>query len=117
MIYRKLTPTGDYTFGQQSNNFYANVPAAVAQAVKTRLSLSQGEWFLDTTIGTPYKTKVLGKGTTGMYAQAIRQVILNTQGLTGLTYFSSSVDPITRAASVSGTINTQYGATPIQVTL
>lgn len=62
----------------QSGNFYANQPEAVAQAVQTRLALAQGEWFLDTTAGTPYNTQILGAGTIAYYDAAIQQVILDT---------------------------------------
>jgi hypothetical protein len=72
MIYRKLDADGDYTFGLQGGNFYKNNPEAVGQAVKTRLSLIQGEWFLDTNAGTPYNSQILGAGTVGTYDHAIQ---------------------------------------------
>lgn len=39
MRYRVLSPTGDYTFGQGPGEFLVNSPAAVAQAIGTRLRL------------------------------------------------------------------------------
>lgn len=38
-----------------------NSPEAVAQAIKTRFLLWYGQWFLDTTEGTPWIQSVLGK--------------------------------------------------------
>ncbi len=117
MIYRKLDANGDYTFGQGAGNFYNDQPEAVAQAVKTRLGLIQGEWFLDISAGTPYNSQILGAGMVSKYDHAIQQVILNTQGVTGIADYASQVDPKTRAASVSCIINTKYGQALIQQTI
>ena len=113
MIYRKLDAAGDYTFGRQSADFFSNVPEAVAQAVKTRLTLFQGEWFLDTSAGTPYSSQILGSGNIAYYDRAIQDEILGTPGVTSLAAYSSSVNPVTRAATVNATINTAYGAAVI----
>jgi hypothetical protein len=117
MIYRKLDQNLDYTFGQGSGNFLVNSPATVAQAVQTRLALNQGEWFLNTNAGTPYGTLILGHGTLATYAPAIQAIIVDTQGVTQLSGFSGYVDPATRQATVSGTIDPQYGTTTIQANL
>lgn len=114
MRYRKLDNKGDYTFGQQSGNFLTNAPEAVAQAVKTRLGLIQGEWFLDITTGTPYNSQILGAGTVSMYDHAIQTVILGTVGVLRIVDYASGVNPETRAASVACTIDTVYGQTTIQ---
>ena len=110
----------DYTFnGTGLSQFYINTPAAVAQAVKTRLELVQGEWFLDINAGTPYNSQILGAGKISSYDQAIREVILNTVGVTEIVenLYSSFVDPITRAASVQCTINTLYGQASVSAIL
>lgn len=113
MIYRKLDANGDYTFGQQAGNFYANVPAAVAQAVNTRLKLIQGEWFLDTTEGVPYDTQILGMGRVASYDAAIQTAILDTPGVNGIIAYASGVNTTTRKAAVSCTIDTIYGVVPL----
>lgn len=117
MIYRKLDANGDYVFGQNTGNFYKDQPEAVAQAVKTRLGLIQGEWFLDITKGTPYNSQILGAGMVSKYDKAIQDIILNTQGVTRIITYKSQVDPSTRAAQVSCTIDTMYGQAVIQQTL
>lgn len=117
MTYRKLSSTGDYTFGRGSGNFYKDQPEAVAQAVQTRLGLIQGEWFLDVTNGTPYNSQVLGAGTVGKYDQAIQSVILGTPGVTQLLSYSSAVDPTTRKATISCDIDTVFGPTSVTATL
>lgn len=114
MIYRKLTsPAGDYTFGKGSSNFFKNTPETVAQAIKTRLGLSTGEWFLDINEGTPYNSQIMGAGAVSKYDAAIQGVVLGTQGVLSITDYASNVDPATRKATVSCTVNTLYGATSI----
>lgn len=113
MIYRALDAAGDFVFGKGAANFLVNSRAAVSQAISTRLRLSQGEWFLDTTVGVPYNTQILGAGTMTKYDAAIKDAILNTSGVTGITSYASKVDPITRRATIACAVSTIYG----QVTL
>lgn len=117
ITYRKLDDSGDYVFGQQSGNFYKDQPEAVAQAVKTRLGLIEGEWFLDISIGTPYNSQILGAGMVSKYDRAIQTVILNTVGVTRILEYSSQVNPLTRAAQVNCTIETAYGQATFQQNL
>ena len=60
MKYRKLTSTGDYSFGSGSNN-YADGNEAVAQAIKTKLLLFYGEWWENLGEGIPMFQSVLGQ--------------------------------------------------------
>jgi hypothetical protein len=113
MRYRSLSATGDYVFGLGRSEFLVDSPAAVAQAVQTRLALATGEWFLDTTEGTPYATDILGRGTVGKYDAAIKQRILDTPGVLAITDYASSLDRTTRKLSVSAAISTIYGAATV----
>lgn len=113
MRYRKLSPTGDYTFGAGNQNFYINNREAVAQAVKTRLLLLTGEWFLDVNEGTPYSTQILGRNTTSTRDLAVKARILETPGVRKLVSYASQLKD--RAFSVQATIETIYGPTPVQV--
>lgn len=117
MRYRQLDADGDYVFGGEQADFHRDTPGAVAQAVLTRLKLFEGEWFLDTTAGTPWRTEVLGKYTGGVYDAVIRQRILDTQGVTELAAYAASLDVERRALSVAATINTQYGTAQVQARL
>jgi hypothetical protein len=117
MKYRKLTEFGDYTFGQGAGNFIQDTPETVGQAVKTRLALRVGEWMLDTTIGTPYDTDIIGAGKITSYDSAFQEVILDTQGVTGIADYSSGIDPKTRQVTINCTINTMYGASQLQATI
>lgn len=117
MRYRKEDVNGDYVFGHQLADFYQDVPEAVAQAVKTRLGLFTGEWYLDTTDGTPWRTEVLGKYTKETYDAVIRDRILGTAGVQEIMAYSSSFDGDSRVLNVSATITTVYGPAPIATTL
>ena len=113
MRYRELTATGDMQFGQSQVNFLVNSPATVAQAVLTRLKLIQLEWFLDQTAGVPYSTDILGADTGSTRDLAYQTVILETQGVTGITEYASYLNPSTRAFTLAATIDTIYGTTTI----
>ena len=115
MRYRKLSPTGDYVFGGNLLDFYIDTPAAVGQAVQTALLLFLGEWFLDTTVGTPYFQAILGKHSQQTADLAIQNVVINTQGVTAFSNYQSSIDPNTRLYSVSMNLDTVYGPTQVQI--
>lgn len=117
MRYRKLDAAGDYAFGASRADFHRDTAETVAQAVKTRLMLARGEWFLDVTEGTPWNGEVLGKQPRAGYDWAIRQRILGTAGVTGLAEYSSRLDPDTRGLSVTASISTLYGTALVQAAL
>lgn len=111
MRYRQLDAEGDYKFGH-ANEFLVDSPECVAQAIKTRLLLKTGEWFLDTTEGTPYATQILGYGTQGSRDQAIKERIIDTPGVLELLEYSSAVN--NRAMTVTATVSTLYGPTTVE---
>ena len=116
MRYRELSPTGDYLFGAGGQNFLVDSPEMVAQSVLTRLRLWSGEWFLDVTEGTPWMTQILGENTKSLYDLAIQSRVLQTQGVTGIKDYSSSLE--NRVLTVTMTIDTQYGQPdPVKVVL
>lgn len=117
MRYRKLDANGDFTFGHQQADFYRDQPEGVAQAVKTRLALLTGEWFLDTSEGTPWRTDVLGKYTANAYDAVIKERILNTQGVTSIDAYTSTLERNSRRLNIAATISTLYGSTSVQATL
>lgn len=112
MRYRKLSPTGDYVFGHQQADFWINVPDAVAQAVETRLRMALGEWWLDTTDGTPWLQSVLQNNTQATRDPALQNRILGTTGLSGIDSYASQV--VGRAFSVQATVDTIYGAATVE---
>lgn len=115
MRYRKLSSSGDYTFGNGQNDFYRDVPAAVGQAAQTRLLLWLGEWFLDTEEGTYYFQGILGKKTKEQADTTIQDRVLGTLNIVDITEYESVIDPDTRALSIEMKINTAFGPTLLQI--
>lgn len=116
MRYRKLSGTGDYTFGGNLNSFHTNVPAAPGQAVMTRLLLFLGEWFLDTGEGTPWFNATLGNFQHSNADSSIQDRVLGTQGITGITNYQSVLNSVTRQMNVQMNVETIYGSAQIGVT-
>lgn len=114
MRYRPLGPDGDYTVGVP---FLINTPQTVAQAVSTRLKLWMGEWFMDTSDGTPWQQNILGPRAGASPDAYIKQRILGTPGVTQLTEYNSVYDGNGRTLTVTGVIDTLYGSAPISVAL
>lgn len=108
MRYRKLDSNGDYTIGSGAD-FFIDDAEGIAQAILTRLRLYLGEWFLDTTAGTPWKTDILGKYTKDAYDAAIKNVVLGTTGVNGILEYSSSFDGNQRELTIEATVDTIYG--------
>ncbi|MRT14839.1 hypothetical protein GJV07_21420 [Enterobacteriaceae bacterium RIT711] len=109
MRYRREDSAGDYTFGQGDGTFLSNSPECVAQAVKTRFELWRGQWFLDTTEGTPYVQSVLGKQRSDVYILAIRERIQTTPGVLSILSFDTNNNGNTRRVTFTATIDTIYG--------
>lgn len=115
MIYRKLSSSGDYVFGNSQLDFYRNSPEAVAQSVKTRLQLWINEWFLNVEEGTPFLQGILGKHDKELADAAIQDRVLNTIGVTDIESYESTINPDTRFFQVQFTINTIYGPTSVEI--
>ncbi len=115
MRYRKLDAFDDYSFGHSITNFYINQPEAVAQLVKTRLLLWLGEWYLNADDGTPYYQNILGKYSKATADQAIQNRVTSTDGVNDISFYSSTLDPVTRTLSVQMTLDTIYGPTTVQI--
>lgn len=126
MRVRKLSSTGDYTFGANQLNFFIDDAEGVGQLVKTSLLLWLGEWYLNMDIGVPYLQGIIGKHSQAQADATLRLQILdvtviNDQGDTvqaviSIDNFSSEIDPMTRKySSLTATLNTIYGPTELQV--
>lgn len=115
MRYRKLDANNDYSFGNGQLDFYVNVPDAVGQAVETGLMLWQGEWFLDTTQGTPYIAGVIGKHSQAEADGTIQNQVANTTGVTDISSYQSTLNAASRAMSIQISVDTIYGPTDVQL--
>ena len=109
MRYRQMDDSGDMQLGR----FLVDSPETVAQAVITRLKLWKEEWFLDVTEGTPWLQLVLGHNTKGTALHAIRQRILDTQGVTSVDNLDFTLDDDQRSLTVSAEVSTDYGEATI----
>src|SRR5665647_1045812 len=109
MRQRALDANGDFQFGT-NEPFLIDTPICVAQAVLTRLKLETGEWFLDSTDGTPYDGQIIGHGTQNTRDIAIRARILDTPGVSLIEQYVSFVDD-KRRMSVVCSLKTIYGTT------
>lgn len=105
MRYRALSPTGDYLFGAGAY-FLVNSPATVAQAIKTRLKLFAGEWFLDNRVGLNLDL-ILGRNTAGTRDREIQKRIAGTVGVTRIVSYRSTLE--VRNFTVVATVDTIYG--------
>lgn len=84
--------------------------AAIAQAIRCRLLLFLGEWFLDTRQGVPYFQRVLVKNPDlPLVASTVRTAILGTPGVARLTQYSQAYDSATRRLTVAFTAVTDDG--------
>ncbi|MEI2267162.1 hypothetical protein [Erwinia sp. CGal63] len=113
MRYRREDSSGDYTFGKGDDAFLVNSPECVAQAIKTRLQLWYGQWFLDTTQGTPWLQSLTGKQNSQAMELVLRQHILATEGVTSILAFKSTFSPSSRRAVITVTVETRYGTTTV----
>lgn len=118
MRYRKIDSSGDMVFGS-SNDFYEGT-TAVTQAIYTNLKLLYGEWWEDQDQGLPLFEQILGQTGSPESVQAvdllIQSQINQTQGVIGLSDFTSSYDSINRTYTANCTVQTQYGDATINVT-
>ena len=82
----------------------------VAQQLRIKLKLWQGEWFLDTDFGTPYLSAILGKQLTlsGAIA-ALRKSILEVDGVRSIASLTYDYSSQARTLTVNFTAETPYG--------
>jgi hypothetical protein len=116
MRYRRLDANGDMTFGQGLGNFWINQPEAVAQSVLTRLRLNLGEWFYDTSDGTPWNTEVLGERTQSTRDVVVQDRVQTTTGVVEIISYGSLFDPNTRTWTAAMTLQTVYGPVALVAT-
>ena len=112
MKVRKLTADGDYRLGHGDRDFFVDTPEGIAQNVMTRLALWQGQWFINTSEGTPWLQQILGKH--HVVDQVIKSRILDTPGVLAISSYESILNPDTRSMTITATIDTEYGQASIE---
>ncbi|AUH00846.1 hypothetical protein CWC46_14130 [Prodigiosinella confusarubida] len=73
---------------------------ATRQGIIRRLRLFFSEYFLDATEGTQWFQSVLGKTQTDIAAANIKQRILTSPGVVGITRFEFNIDQPTRKITI-----------------
>lgn len=81
---------------------------AVAQMIRIRLRRVLGEWYLDITSGTDYFDGIFAKG--AAYEATVREQILGTPYVRGLTLFAAAFDVGARRLTVEFTAATEFGS-------
>lgn len=107
----KTNPSGTYSIGFINGQIgMVTGRDYVRQRITTKLQFYFGEWYLDTSQGVPWYEDVLVKPVNLILTDSIiKNTILTTPGVTGLTQFSSTFDAKTRNYSVSFRAATTYG--------
>jgi hypothetical protein len=113
---RALDQNGDMQFGRGQQEFLIDSTQAVAQCIKTRFGLWQGQWFLNTNEGTPWLTMILGKTSKAVRTYAIQQRILGTPYVTGISDYVDSLQP-DRQLTVSCTVMTAFSKLTLSLSL
>ena len=69
----------------------------ILQAVKNRLKVFKGEWFLNLDSGVPYYQEIFTKPVNvGNVESILKQTVLETDGVQLLTFFETSFDGTSR---------------------
>ncbi len=95
----------------------------VEQELMVRFKFFLGEWFLDTTQGTPWFQSILGiKVPLGVVAQILRAVLLSPPGVASITQFDLTASRADRTARlrfavklIDGKVLTSADFTPFVV--
>jgi hypothetical protein len=104
-----LNTSGDLDLVSRRLRLTTRGEEALAQKLRVRLSLAQGDWFLDTRVGVPYYTDVMGKQPKGAVEALLRGVIATCPGVAAIDRFVFTVDGATRRATLSFAVRSLEG--------
>lgn len=83
---------------------------SVGQKLRLRLGLRKGEWFLDTRVGVPWYTDILGRQPPRAREAVLRRVIVTSPGVRALESFALTVNA-DRSARLSFSVRATSGET------
>jgi hypothetical protein len=106
----KLKDNGDWDTTTGTLQYVTGL-AAVRQAVRIRLQAFLGEWFLDTTVGTPLLQQVLGQKNPNpaVLHGVFRARILGTPGVAALQKLELTFDRRARTLRVDFVASCDFG--------
>lgn len=104
----KLNSSGDIDIDSSGKIQLLNT---VQEDVRQRLDIQhntwQGEWFLDTSFGVPYRQQILGKGLSKDEIDALYVSIINAdEDVINIKSFFSRYNPVEREYSLRYEVNT-----------
>lgn len=106
MIFRQLTSTGDWTFGQGVAG-YAVQQAAIELNVRTRLLSWLGDCFFALRDGVDWHSR-LDKGQQAALQSELKSTILQSFGVTGVNTVFIAFDTVSRKFRITYDIQTIY---------
>lgn len=110
MIDFKLGDNGDILIDRGKFVLLGTIQEAVRQRLQTVLKTFQGEWYLNTTYGIPYRQQIIGKGLSKQERDALFIAKINEDSdVIRIRSFSSSDDRNTREYDVSFDVQTSDG--------
>lgn len=96
-----LDPTTNDIAIQDNGLYFVDGVDAIAQQLRVTFAGFYGEWFLDTTLFTPWFQDILIKAPSFTVVQEIfKNMILQTQGVVALVAFNLSLSSGQRTASL-----------------
>jgi hypothetical protein len=97
----KLNSSGDIEASGGRIPLLSTLQEAVRQRLDIKLKTFQGEYFLDTTFGIPYRQSIIGKGLSIKERDAIYIKAINDDpDVNSIVYFNSLYNPMNRHYSV-----------------
>lgn len=105
MIFRQLDSSGDWEFGKGVND-YARQNNAIGLNVKTRILSWVGDCFFDQDAGIDWINRLGSKNQRELLELDLRNIILQSDGVTGILDFSTNV--VDRAFTAEYSIQTIY---------
>ncbi|EMB4322239.1 hypothetical protein RJ492_001211 [Pluralibacter gergoviae] len=83
---------------------FASEKEGTQQAIICRLRLFLGEYFLDATAGTPWFQSILGKNSREVAEINVKQRIISTPGVLGISEFNLVIDARERRMTVTASV-------------
>jgi hypothetical protein len=106
MIFRNLTGSGDWTFGQGRQNYLKNNDA-IMRNIKSRLLSFKNDCFFALQDGVDWFT-ILGQKDQDLFLNEIRRVIIGSYGVVKINTVDALLDTSGRVMTVHYNINTFF---------
>lgn len=107
MIFRALDTANDWKFGKGKSDFLKE-NSAIGLNIKTRILSWKNDCFFDLPAGIDWNNRIGSKNQKDLLDADLKRIILDSEGVTGLESFSSSVNNRSYTADFSiSTIYTQ----------